>query len=124
MPSDSKRRAMEIVIAVAKRAADEARVFAGEVADAAAAAAATARAAAGLALDKVATAIEASAAKGARATNSETVPVAEPNIVSNKVTTAAGATQPKKSVQRLNAKKRAAPKRRIKSRTASKKKRV
>ena len=61
-----KASAQKTVVAVGKRAAEEAKVFVGEVADAAAAAAATTKAVAGVVLNKVATAIEARAAKGAK----------------------------------------------------------
>ncbi len=117
MPTNGKRRAQEILRAVAKNAAEEARFFAGEVADAAGAAAAPAKAVAGGALDKVATAIEARAAKGAKATGSDANTVAAPNEPAKKVAKA------------LVAKKRAPPKRKKKmetktSRKAAKKKRT
>jgi hypothetical protein len=119
MPTNGKRRAQEILRAVAKSAAEEARFIAGEVADAAGAAAATAKAVAGGALDKVATAIEARAAKGAKATGSDANPVAVPNEPA------------KKGAKTLVAKRRTPPKRKKKkkkkpktSREASKKKRT
>jgi hypothetical protein len=65
MRKSTKPSAQKTFIAAGKRAAEEAKVFVGEVADAAAAAAATTKAMAGVILDKVATAIEARAAKGA-----------------------------------------------------------
>jgi hypothetical protein len=66
MRRSTKPSAQETVTAVGKRAAEEAKLFVGEVADAAAAAAATTKAMAGAILNKVATAIEARAAKGAK----------------------------------------------------------
>jgi hypothetical protein len=66
MRRSTKPSAQKTVIAVGKRAAEEAKVFVGEVADAAAAAAATTRAMAGVIMNKVATAIEVRAAKGAK----------------------------------------------------------
>jgi hypothetical protein len=124
MPNKGKRRAKEIVIAVVKSAAGEARVFAGEVADATAAAAATVKAVARVTFDKVATAIEARASKGDKAAGSEIAPVAAPNMMSDTRTATVRARQPRKGI----AKKHLGPKKRNStkkpSRKASKKKRV
>lgn len=121
MPNKGKRRAKEIVIAVAKSAAGEARVFAREVADATAAAAATVKVVARVAFDKVATAIEARASKGDKAAGSEIAPVAAPNMMSDTRTATVRARQPRKGI----VKKHVGPSSTKKpSRKASKKKRV
>ena len=116
-----KTSAQETVVVAGKRAAEEAKVFAGEVADAAAAAAATTKAVAGVILNKVVTAIEARTTKGAKA------------LAGEAATMAAAGGKPrsrakKKVAERSAAKKRVAPKKKAHtkkaSRKAAKKKRV
>jgi hypothetical protein len=127
------KSAQESVVTVAKSVAEEAKAFAGEVADAGAAAAGAATAAAVVVLDKVATAIEARAAKRAKAISGETATTAAPSIVLDKVARAKEARQAssrakKRVAKRAAAKKHTAPKQKastkMASRKAAKKKRI
>ena len=100
--------AKETIVALAKTAAEEVRLFAEEVADAAAAATAAAKSAAGVALDKVATSIEQRAAEGANAASIQTNSAATPNLDMEKLTTAETTGRPKRKAKRV-AKKRFTP---------------
>jgi hypothetical protein len=114
MPTKGKGHTKETVVAIAKIATAEAKVFAGEVADAAAAASATAKAAASMALDKIAGAIEAGAIRGAKAVGSESNTIG----AANRAATTENVIRPKRRSNRATAKKRAAPKRRPKTKKA------
>jgi hypothetical protein len=124
------RKMQKTVEAAGKSAAQGAKAFAGEVADAAAAARTATTAAAGAVLDKVARAIETRAVKGAKAFTGKAATRTAPGVVLDKVATAKEAkkssSRAKKSVA---TKKRAAPKKRKANtknvpRKAAKKKRI
>ena len=103
------------VLALGKAAAEEAKVFAGEVADAATAATTTATAAGGMILDKVTAALEARTAKRTKTFADKATTTAAPKVAVDNFATAEEpkrpSSRPNKTVSRREStKRRATPK--------------